>query len=149
VALICFSILSVLSKNTPRFLTHETSLTTVPSKERRQSENNQLGLILIQFWQIISHPITDISQKRFDATWCQSTCLEVQLQDIPGCHLHSSGNPYHAVDIFHRSVSKTDNKVWRLTRILVAHRILGAYHKKKQMQSQYAEFYCQIRSNPC
>jgi hypothetical protein len=37
------AILSVLSKNSPRFLTHETSLTTVPSKERRQSENNQLG----------------------------------------------------------------------------------------------------------
>jgi hypothetical protein len=47
-------------------------------------KNNQLGLILIQFWQIISHPITDISQKRFDATWCKSTCLEVQLQDTPG-----------------------------------------------------------------
>jgi hypothetical protein len=59
---------------------------------------------------------------------CQFTCLEVQLQDTPGYHLYSSGNPYHAVNIFHRSVSKTDNKVWGLTRILVAHRILGAYH---------------------
>ena len=38
--LTCFSILSVLLKNTPRFLTHETSLTTVPSKERRQSEKS-------------------------------------------------------------------------------------------------------------
>jgi hypothetical protein len=82
-----------------------------------------------------------LSIERFDATWCKSTCLEVQLQDTPGCQLHSSGNPYHAVDIFHQSVSKTDNKVWGLTRILVTHRISGAYHKKKQIQSQYPEFY--------
>jgi hypothetical protein len=92
IALACFCMHNVLSKNMPRFLTNEALITIVPSKDRQHSENSfSLPNIISKLQRVQNTAARLITRGKNMITLHQLSCLFTGFR----CSIVSNTNYYY------------------------------------------------------